>query len=95
MNDEIRSLYAAVGRGETVQCRYRRLTEWEDWPRDEKLIGVIPLGNETYQWRIKPKTRTVEISLDGLGIESYDHSVVLSFDDDAARDALLKALRGL
>jgi hypothetical protein len=64
MDKETRELYAAIGRGETVQLRLSSAQDWSDWD-DEST--VYALGSVYMQWRIKPKTRTAII--DGVTYE--------------------------
>lgn len=58
MDDKTRELYAAIGRGETVQFLAYGST-WMD-VLDPRYDGI---GAPIRQWRIKPRTRTVSIEL--------------------------------
>lgn len=66
MDKKTRELYAAVGRGETVQfLNYTdsREYQWFDWNEDGELF----LGCRSVDWRIKPKTR--KVTIDGVDYE--------------------------
>lgn len=58
MDEKTRELYAAIGRGETVQWRGGGYKNWIDWIEG----GCYFLGEPIVGWRIKPKTRTAIIN---------------------------------
>jgi hypothetical protein len=57
MTKEQMELYAAVGRGETVQ--FEGSSDWIAWSPDKS----IALGGLNWDWRIKPKNITITIEL--------------------------------
>lgn len=59
MDAQTRELYAAIGRGETVQVKQKGCNvQWYD--HDPQ---AFPLGHADFEWRIKPRTRTVTLEL--------------------------------
>ena len=122
MNDEIKALHAALGRGETLQYWVGEHGVRVPW---KPGIGV-EVGDPKFSWGVKPRTRTVTIELpeavreplkDGddcwvielSGVQRIRYSGGILADHkwlaqgrvfrteseaNAARDALLKALRG-
>ena len=93
MNDEIRSLYAAVGRGETAQW-LDGLGLWNCWPDGKGYHVSYTLGDPSVKWRIKPRTVTLDITNFKARAANSAYDIVLECHSNASRDALLKALRG-
>ena len=61
MNDETRKLYAAIGRGETVQYLQDELSQrWIGWAQQQGMV----LSDPCYRWRIKPR----EILVNGVRV---------------------------
>jgi hypothetical protein len=63
MDEKTRELYAAIGRGETVQWKPFDVKDWHEWTPGYTYV----LGVASVEWRIKPKTRTAII--DGVTYE--------------------------